>query len=144
MTRSTRPLSVSLTLLSLAGLAAAAGDWPQYNGPAGTRLVEGTVELREWPAAGPPVAWRVATDLGFSSFAVAGGRAVTMVLREVDGEAREVCLSLDTRERRVGEEAEAGLLTQLSDYCHSNCFWASATSWIRRDIIWELLHSAFS
>lgn len=101
MTRSTRPLSVSFSLLSLAGLAAAGGDWPQYHGPAGTRLVEGAIELRQWPDAGPPVTWRVETELGFSSFAVAGGRAVTMVLREVDGEARETCVALDAG---TGEE----------------------------------------
>ncbi|MBM3878625.1 MAG: alcohol dehydrogenase [Verrucomicrobia bacterium] len=71
-----------------------AEDWPQFRGP----RTDGTSTERiatEWPAAGPPVLWRVSLTDGFGGFAVSGGRAFTLIKRDVSGQAREVCLALD-------------------------------------------------
>lgn len=71
-------LGVSL-LISLAGPAAAtASDWPEFRGPANDDISPETGLLKEWPAEGPPLAWK-ATGLGdgFSSVAVVGDRIYT-------------------------------------------------------------------
>jgi outer membrane protein assembly factor BamB len=63
-------------LLSLNALAPAApGDWPQFRGPNYNDISPETGLLQDWPAEGPPLAWK-ATGLGdgFSSVAVVGGR----------------------------------------------------------------------
>src|SRR5207253_962503 len=44
---------------------------------------------------GPGALWKVPTPNGFSSFVVGGGRAFTLVGRNVEGANREVCLALD-------------------------------------------------
>ncbi len=81
---------ISLTAFSAAGVAE---DWPQYRG----RNTDGTtpeaVGKQDWSGLKP--VWKVATPGGFSSFAVGGGRAYTLVEREVDGNRMEVCVALD-------------------------------------------------
>ena len=60
----------------------AADDWPQWRGPRrdGTSAERGL--LKQWPAAGPPLAWQSrGAGEGYSSFAVAGGRLVTLGAR---------------------------------------------------------------
>ena len=47
------------------------------------------------PAGGPKCVWRVPTPAGFSSFAIAGGQAFTLVRRDLEGAPAEVCLALD-------------------------------------------------
>ena len=81
-------LGVSLTVLS------PAADWPQYRGP---NHDGGSPEkvLQSWPANGPRTVWKVPTPGGFSVFSVAGGRAFTLVAREIEGTRREVLLALD-------------------------------------------------
>jgi outer membrane protein assembly factor BamB len=66
-------------------------DWPQYHGPNGDRTSSATLALRAFPGSGPPRVWRVDLGDGFSSFAVEGGRAYTLVRRE----RREVLVALD-------------------------------------------------
>ncbi len=55
-----------------------AADWPHWRGPQrnGTSTESGWSD--KWAADGPPVAWKAKAGLGFSSFAVAEGRAFTM------------------------------------------------------------------
>lgn len=69
---------------------AVAEDWTQYRGPQGDgKSSESIVEngkLRE--------VWKVPTELGFSSFVVAGGRAFTQVL--IDGDESLLALDADT------------------------------------------------
>jgi outer membrane protein assembly factor BamB len=93
-----RPLPLRATGLSLAftiALAgsAAAADWPQYRGP--NHDGKSPESVAPWPAAGPKIAWKIPTPTGFSSFAVSGGKAFTLVRREMDGADREVCLALE-------------------------------------------------
>jgi prepilin-type processing-associated H-X9-DG protein len=58
---------------------AAAGEWPQFRGPNRDGISNETGLLKEWPDAGPRLAWK-ATGLGrsFSSVAVTGGCIYTM------------------------------------------------------------------
>ena len=89
-----KPGQVAVVLLGsslwLQAVAVQAADWPQYRGPnqdgiapAGSTLV--------WPASGPKIVWKVPTHLGFSSFAIAGGKAFTLVTQA----GREACTALD-------------------------------------------------
>ena len=57
-------------------------DWPQWRGPnRDGRSVEKGL-LKDWPPAGPPLAWRASgAGEGYSSFAVAGGRLYTLGAR---------------------------------------------------------------
>lgn len=80
-----------LLALTSALVLASRGDWPQYHGAAGDRTSPETLGLRAFPGAGPPSAWKVPLADGFSSFAVQGGRAFTLVARD----GREVLLALD-------------------------------------------------
>jgi outer membrane protein assembly factor BamB len=50
------------------------------------------------------VVWKAATPTGFSSFAVAGGKAFTQITRDADGAPREVAVALDAN---TGKEAWA-------------------------------------
>ena len=61
---------------------AAADDWPQWRGPRRDGVSSERGLLKQWPAAGPPLAWqaRGAGD-GYSSFAVANGRVFTLGAR---------------------------------------------------------------
>ncbi len=81
-------------ILTFAGLATA-GDWPQYRGPAGDGKSNETIDAATLPG-GAKQLWKVPTPLGFSSFAIADGRAFTLVARDNDqGQKVETCLALD-------------------------------------------------
>ena len=82
-------VAVTATLSTLS-----AADWPQYRGPNASGATPDRV-LSAWPAGGPIQVWKTPLNSGFSSFAVSGGGAYTLVSREVDGVKREVCLALD-------------------------------------------------
>ena len=49
------------------------------------------------PASGssPKVLWKIPARDGFSSFAISGGQAFTLVARPIEGVQREVCLALN-------------------------------------------------
>jgi outer membrane protein assembly factor BamB len=96
MKRSVLPFRLRSWVLVAAfgGLTLARADWPQYRGP----THDGTTPSRPataWSAGGPKTLWKTPTPAGFSTFAVAAGRAYTLVLREVDGVNQEVCVALD-------------------------------------------------
>ena len=57
--------------------------------------------------------WKVETPTGFSSFAVAGAKAYTIVKRDVDGNPSEVLVALDAK---TGKEAWAAPLTIMNKY----------------------------
>ena len=82
---SVKPLITLLVTLSLAVgvIGFAADDWPQWRGPRRDGVSAETGLLRDWPAGGPRLAWRVngAGD-GYSSFSVAGGRLFTLGARQ--------------------------------------------------------------
>lgn len=73
--------------LALIGLGIACGsaaltaaDWPQWRGPNRTGISAETGLLRDWPAGGPPLAWRVDNvGDGFSTPSVVGDRLYLVV-----------------------------------------------------------------
>lgn len=83
-----------LPLLALAALPLHAADWPQYRGINGDGTTTETI-AKPWGSAGPKVLWKVPSEGGFSSFSVAGGRAFTLALKEVDGVKQESIVALD-------------------------------------------------
>jgi outer membrane protein assembly factor BamB len=84
-----------VVLVSLTSLTLRAADWPAYRGgPAGDGNCTEKLNLN-WTASGPKVVWRVPTPNGFSSFAVGEGKALTQVIRTINGAPREICLALD-------------------------------------------------
>jgi len=55
-----------------------AGDWPHWRGPNYNGISDETGWTADWPQAGPPILWRASIGTGFSSVAVAHGRAYAM------------------------------------------------------------------
>jgi outer membrane protein assembly factor BamB len=100
MLHSNRIVRLAVLLASLAatksGWAQPAGwvAWPGWRGPYRTGVTTETGWNRAWSAAAPTVAWKASVGKGFSSFAVAGGRAYT--LGNADGQDTVFCLDLDT------------------------------------------------
>lgn len=72
------------TVLALLGLGwtALAADWPQWLGPQRNGASAETGLLDSWPADGPKVLWKVPGGDGYSSIAVVGGKAFTLVQRD--------------------------------------------------------------
>lgn len=68
-------LAVSLVLVG----AAPAADWPHWMGPLRNGSSPETGLLTSWPASGPKMLWKVKGGDGYSSVAVADGRAFTLV-----------------------------------------------------------------
>jgi outer membrane protein assembly factor BamB len=86
----------SLVLLSLVLFAALAAngnaaDWPQWLGPNRNGTSPETGLLTKWPKDGPKVVWKVAGGEGYSSVAVANGRAITLVQKD----GKEWAIALD-------------------------------------------------
>jgi outer membrane protein assembly factor BamB len=80
------PLGLGVALISQTSQCA---DWAQYRGSnqdgASTEDV-----LKTWPAS-PRVVWKTPTPGGFSTFAVTGGQAYTVVIRD----GQETCVALN-------------------------------------------------
>jgi outer membrane protein assembly factor BamB len=61
-------------------MALEAADWPQWRGPSRTGISTETGLLRQWPAAGPRLVWRIdAIGDGFSTPSVVGDRLYIIV-----------------------------------------------------------------
>jgi len=59
-------------------LAANCADWPQWRGPNRDGISTETGLLQLWPRGGPPVVWKTSgLGVGYSSFAIVGGRLYT-------------------------------------------------------------------
>ena len=100
-----------LTRLPFLVLAASAGtltaaDWPQYRGPNANGTTSESI-AKTWPASGPRQIWKTPVNAGFSSFAVAGGKAFTLVTRSVENVKNETCVALDAE---TGKELWAASL----------------------------------
>ncbi len=70
---------------------APAADWPNWLGPARNGSSPETGLLTTWPTTGPKILWEAKGGDGYSSIAVAGGRAITLVQRD----GKEIVLGLD-------------------------------------------------
>ena len=69
-------------------------DWPSYRGPNGDGVTKAKLG-KIWDKAGPTQVWKVEATKGFSSMAVSGGLAVTLVTRDYEGSETEHCVALD-------------------------------------------------
>src|ERR1035437_10997376 len=69
----------ALFVLLLTATIVVGADWPQWRGPLRDDISTETGLLKQWPAGGPPLAWK-ATGLGegYSGVSVVGGRIYTM------------------------------------------------------------------
>jgi outer membrane protein assembly factor BamB len=64
-------------------------DWPQWRGPNRDGVAHDPDLLTAWPGTGLPQVWHADAGLGYSSVAVAAGRAYTLVSK--DGGEAVVC-----------------------------------------------------
>lgn len=88
-----------------AGTGAVAADWPQFRGPNRDGKSAETGLLKEWPAEGPPLAWRIdGLGKGYSSVAIAGDRIYTMG----DRDKSQFVIALDRKTRREAWATRAG------------------------------------
>jgi len=67
-----------------------AADWPQYRGSTGDGVC---AETLHWKTDGLKAVWKVPSEGGFSSLAIADGRAFTLSLKEIDGASQEVLVA---------------------------------------------------
>jgi outer membrane protein assembly factor BamB len=79
------PVLAALFLFTLCAARAAAqtpAEWPQWRGPNRDGISKETGLLKQWPAAGPPLAWKTTgAGRGYSSLAASKGRLYTLGLR---------------------------------------------------------------
>jgi outer membrane protein assembly factor BamB len=98
---------ISISMLALGVAVSRAADWPQYRGPNHDGV--SSERIAKWPAAGPQVLWKATTTDGFSSFSVSGGKAFTIVARQVEGAPREVCVAFDANNGKELWAAPTGI-----------------------------------
>ncbi len=98
------PLALGLLAATLSVTLAA--DWPQWLGPDRNGTSPETGLLTDWPAAGPKLLWKVPGGDGYSSVAVAGPRAFTLVQRE--GAEWAVALDVETGKERWAKKIAPG------------------------------------
>jgi len=80
--------------LSGTGWACGLEDWPGWRGSERTGISHETGWSWKWGSNAPPVLWRAAVGIGFSSFAAVGGRVYTL---GNDGQSDTVfCFEADT------------------------------------------------
>lgn len=105
-------LALRLTLcgLSLITTALQAGDWPNWRGPDRDDVSKETGLLKDWPEDGPKQVWSNSdVGLGYSSFAIAGGKLLTIGARD----NTEFLICLDANDGKELWAAQVG--TQLKD-----------------------------
>ena len=82
------------------------GGWPQWRGVRRDGVADDKNLQLEWPADGPERLWAVKGGLGYSSFAVFGSRAFTIV--GTDDKEIVICLDIENKGRRVWSHESAG------------------------------------
>ncbi len=105
-------MNLKSTFFTLAVVAAGsstvfADSWPSYRGPSGDGVSPEKLPTTTFGADGPAAVWKTKVDNGFSSFSVAQGKALTLEMRDVDGNDMEVCVA---RNADTGEELWASPL----------------------------------
>jgi outer membrane protein assembly factor BamB len=85
---------MTCALVAFGAISCHAVDWSQYRGPNHDGVSLEKIG-RTWPTGGPRQVWKTSTTDGFSSFAVASGKAFTLETRQIDGAKQEVCVALD-------------------------------------------------
>ena len=76
--RSSNLFSLALVAVWATTTSSSAKDWPQWRGPDRNGISSETNWTGQWLSTGPTISWRARVGLGFSSFVVAEGRALTV------------------------------------------------------------------
>jgi outer membrane protein assembly factor BamB len=92
MTRTHLTTVLGLALATTA-FTAESTDWGTFRGPAGNGVVPALANAK-WSLK---QVWKSPTNLGFSSFAEAGGKVYTLVTGETDGNSGETLVCLDEK-----------------------------------------------
>lgn len=103
---------VSGSLLTAASLSAQPVEWGSFRGPNN----DGTVtppKVADWKKVSIKKLWTAETPAGFSSFAVAGAKAYTIVTGETDGNTGEMLVCLNVKD---GKEVWSKPLTVIGKY----------------------------
>ena len=101
-----------LTAASLSAQTTAPAEWAKFRGPNN----DGTVaapNVSNWKSAKIKTLWKTETPAGFSSFAVAGAKAYTIITGESEGNTGEVLVCLDVKN---GKEVWRKPLTVIGKY----------------------------
>ena len=101
-----------VTAANLCAQTSAPAEWATFRGP----NHDGTapaVKVSDWKNAKLKTLWKTDTPSGFSSFAVAGGKAYTIVTGESEGNTGEVLTCIDAR---TGKEVWNKPLTVIGKY----------------------------
>jgi len=96
--------SLRMTAMLLIAALVSAADWPQWLGPDRNGSSPETGLLTDWPKEGPKLLWKAPGGDGYSSIAVAGGRAFTLVQRGGD----ELVIALDAKSGKELWTARSG------------------------------------
>jgi outer membrane protein assembly factor BamB len=91
-----QPLVASAALAAVFSSLGSCADWAQYRGAQEDGVSPESIQTG-FAAGGPKCLWRVPTAAGFSCFAIAGGKAFTLVTRNIEGAPAEVCVALDAK-----------------------------------------------
>lgn len=102
-------LTTVLGLAFATAASAATTDSATFRGPAGNGIVP-AVAGAKWSLK---EVWKSPTNLGFSSFAVAGGKAYTLITGETDGNTGEMLVCLD---EKTGKTLWSKPLTVIAKY----------------------------
>src|SRR5580693_3913429 len=94
MARRTYSCVLTASLAAALCFTAAAGDWTQFRGPNHDGASSEKI-LTTWPASGLREVWKQPMTDGFSGITLGGGKAFTLVTRDVNGANQEVCVALD-------------------------------------------------
>ncbi len=102
------------SLLTAASLSAepTVAEWGQFRGPNNNGTTTAS-KVADWKSAKIKTLWKTETPKGFSSFAVAGGKAFTIITGESEGNTGEVLVALDVR---TGKETWNKPLTVINKY----------------------------
>ncbi|MGF1577958.1 MAG: PQQ-binding-like beta-propeller repeat protein [Gemmataceae bacterium] len=92
---------LAFVALVFAGNQGIAEDWPHWLGPKRNGSSPEKNLLTKWPKDGPKVLWKVPGGEGYSTVAVVGDRAYTLVQRK--GKELAVCLSVKDDGKQLWE-----------------------------------------
>ena len=90
-----KPLLSLAVVIAFSFQSAYAGEWPGYRGPKGDGSSIESISSKSFGAGGPKNVWKAETKNGFSSFAIGGGKVVTLVTEKVGKTNVETCVAFD-------------------------------------------------
>lgn len=103
-------LMITFVAFAVSGGAVSADDWPQWRGPARDGKSAETGLLKQWPADGPAMAWKIdGLGAGFSTPSVADGKIY--LVGTLDKSKEEFLIALDEKNGKQLWSVEIGVST---------------------------------